>query len=532
MSVDSPVTEAERYYAEGFWRPETLWSDVERVLRERADRVAFETDARALTYGELGHAAGVLAERLAAAGVERGDVVAVLGRNALEAPVALVACMRAGAVLAPVPPMFSAAQLSALISQCDARALIAFGGEREIEKCAEIPCETHSFLALPPGELEELLAAPASTAPPRALPADEPNLLLHSSGTTATPKGILHSGNTMRYATEQIHERWELDAEDNYLIVCEFGFVGSVIFGYFPTLLGGNRCFLLGRWDPVRALEVMERERITYVLMMPTHTSDTLADGDPAAHDLSALRAFAAPGLTPERRALAQEKFGHPPLADYGLSEVPGNTAHGLHEAPEKVRKTEGLPYRGTEIRIVGRDGEPLDRGAEGQVEINGPSRFLGFLGNEELTRELIAPWGGYRTGDLGYLDEDGHLVYLGRSKDTIERGGVQIVPADVEPTVLDHPAIREVALVPLPDERLGERVCAAVILVEGQEAPSLDQLQDFLAGRDVAKYCWPESIEVFEEFPRTSSLKPVKGEIVKRVLARHGGDAAQAAVD
>jgi acyl-coenzyme A synthetase/AMP-(fatty) acid ligase len=527
MSVDSPVAEAERYYQEGFWRSQTLWSDVEWVLRERTDRVAFKTGERSLTYAELDHAAGVLAERLAALGVERGDVVAVLGRNSLEAPVALVACMRAGAVLAPVPPMFSAAQLGALIDQCDARALLAFGGKREIEKCAGVPSERHAFLALEPGTLDELLAAPVSAAPPRQLEADEPNLLLHSSGTTATPKGILHSGNTMRYATEQIRERWELSAEDVYLIVCEFGFVGSVLFGYFPTLLCGNRCVLLGRWDPARALDVMERERITYVLMMPTHTSDALADGDPAAHDLSALRAFAAPGLTPERRAVAHERFGHPPLADYGLSEVPGNTAHGLREAEGKVLKTEGLPYRGTEIRIVDRDGQPLGPGEEGQVEINGPSRFLGFLGNEELTRELIAPWGGYRTGDLGYLDEDGHLVYLGRSKDTIERGGVQIVPSEVEPTVLEHAAIREVALVPLPDERLGERVCAAVILAEGSAPPSLEQLQGFLERRDVAKYCWPESIEVFEEFPRTSSLKPVKGEIVKRVLARHEADAA-----
>jgi acyl-CoA synthetase (AMP-forming)/AMP-acid ligase II len=264
--------------------------------------------------------------------------------------------------------------------------------------------------------------------------------------------------------------------------------------------------------------------------MMPTHTSDALNDGDPAGHDLSALRAFAAPGLTPERRALAEQKFGHPPLADYGLSEVPGNTAHGLREEQAKVLKTEGLPYRGTEIRIVGRDGEPLGPNEEGQVEINGPSRFLGFLGNEELTGELIAPWGGYRTGDLGYLDDDGHLVYLGRSKDTIERGGVQIVPSDVEPTVLEHAAIREVALVPLPDERLGERVGAAVILADGAEAPTLEQLQDFLAAKDVAKYTWPESIEVFDEFPRTSSLKPVKGEIVKRILARRepGGQASR----
>ena len=96
---------------------------------------------------------------------------------------------------------------------------------------------------------------------------------------------------------------------------------------------------------------------------------------------------------------------------------------------------------------------------------VNGPSRFLGFLGNDELTRESLTDWGGYRTGDLGYLDEDGQFVYVGRSKDIIRRGGVTIVPAEVEPVILRHPAVHEVAIVPLPDDRLGERACAAIIL-------------------------------------------------------------------
>ena len=100
---------------------------------------------------------------------------------------------------------------------------------------------------------------------------------------------------------------------------------------------------------------------------------------------------------------------------------------------------------------------------------VNGPSRFLGFLNNDELTRESLTEWGGYRTGDLGYLDEDGQFVYVGRSKDIIRRGGVTIVPAEVEPVILRHPDVREVAIVPLPDERLGERACAAIIAVEGK---------------------------------------------------------------
>ncbi len=520
MIASSTLTESKRYYEEGFWRPETVWEDIQRVLSERAGKVAFETGDRQLTFGEIDRASANLAERLAGLGVEKGDVVAVLGRNSLEGAVALTAVIRLGAVLAPVPPMFSAAQMQALIGQCDAKALIAHGSEQEIVKCASIPEESHRFLAFDPGLLDELLGVgPGFEADP--LGPDEPNLLLHSSGTTSTPKGIVHTGNTVRYTVDQILERWELSADDRFLIACEFGFVGSVIFGYFPTLLSGASSVLLGRWDPVKACETMAAKGITYVLLMPTHASDLLNDTDGAGYDLSKMRAFAVPGLTPERRARMQQVFGHPPLADYGLSEVPGNCAHGLHEEQAKVLKTEGRPYRGTEVRIVDSDGEPLGPGEQGQIEVNGPSRFVRFLGNQQLTDELIAPWGGYRTGDLGYLDEDGHLVYLGRSKDTIERAGVQIVPSDVEPDILEHPAIREVALVPLPHERLGESVCAAIILAEGHAEPSLEELQAFLTAKDVAKYTWPESIEVFDEFPRTSSLKPVKGKIVEEIISR-----------
>ena len=133
---------------------------------------------------------------------------------------------------------------------------------------------------------------------------------------------------------------------------------------------------------------------------------------------------------------------------------------------------------------------------------VNGPSRFLGFLNNDELTRESLTGWGGYRTGDLGYLDEDGHFVYVGRSKDIIRRGGVTVVPAEVEPVIMRHPAVHEVAIVPLPDERLGERACAAIIPAPGQRAPTLAELQQFLDAEGVAKYTWPESVEIVRRLP------------------------------
>jgi non-ribosomal peptide synthetase component E (peptide arylation enzyme) len=295
------------------------------------------------------------------------------------------------------------------------------------------------------------------------------------------------------------------------------------VFGYLPVLLNGGTGVLMSRWKPEEALRLIEEYRCTYVLLMPTHAADTLAAAQATTRDLSSMRVLAAPGLTPERRLAMQDAFRIPPLADYGLSEVPGHAAHALQEPEAKMLTTEGRPYDGTEIRILDRTGAPLPAGQVGDVVVNGPSRFLFFLGNDDLTRHSLTGWGGYRTGDLGYLDDDGHLVYVGRSKDIIRRGGVTVVPAELEPVLLRHPAVHEAAVVPLPDERLGERACAALILRPGERAPTLPELQAFLEREGVAKYMWPESIEVFDEFPRTPSLKVVKREVVQQIVARAG---------
>ena len=146
--------------------------------------------------------------------------------------------------------------------------------------------------------------------------------------------------------------------------------------------------------------------------------------------------------------------------------------------------RTEGRPYEGTEIRIVDDGGQPVPAGTVGNVIVNGPSRFLGFLHNPELTATSLDAAGFYRTGDLGTLDEDGHFTFVGRSKDIIRRGGVTILPAELEPVILRHPAVHDVAVVPLPDERMGERACAAIVPKAGSSAPTLEELQVFLDAR------------------------------------------------
>src|SRR3954452_4596933 len=521
MSMLRFQPEAERFYAEGWWRASDLWAEFDARVAEAPEKTALVLEDRDVSYAQLRHAALALSARAGALGAAPGDAVVLIGRHSIGAVIALLGCLHRGLVVAPLPPMFSLAQVSAISGRLGAKCVVAFGGERELDKARLVTGDVDFVLALDDPAVGELLATADAPAERAERDPDEVTLVLHSSGTMSTPKGIVHSSNTLRYATEGVARRWELGREDVSLVVCEFGFVGALVFGYFPVLLLGGTGVLMARWDAEEALRLVERHRCTFVLLMPTHGADTLAAAQATDRDLSSMRVLAAPGLTPERRLAMRAAFGVAPLADYGLSEVPGHAAHGLNEPEDKMAKTEGRPYDGTEIRILGFDDAPMPAGEVGDVVVNGPSRFLGFLHNDELTRQSLTDWGGYRTGDLGLLDEDGHLVYAGRSKDIIRRGGVTIVPAELEPVLLRHPAIHEAAVVPLPDDRLGERACAALILHPGAPAPTLAELQAFLDAEGVAKYAWPETVEVFDDFPRTASLKVVKRDVVRAITDR-----------
>jgi cyclohexanecarboxylate-CoA ligase len=512
--------EAERYYAEGYWRDGDLWDEFDARASEHPERVALVLDDRQVTYDELRRAAIGVSNVLGEGGVQPAEVVILLGRHSIESVVSMLGCLHRGVVLAPLPPMFNETQLAALAEQTQAAAIVTFGGEKEIAKCRDVAGDRVKLITVRPEDVDAY-GAQDLPAERSARHADDVTIVLHSSGTTSSPKGVAHSSNTLRYATEGLCRRWGLTGDDIYLTVVEFGFVGGLVFGYLPVLLNGATGVLLSRWKPEDALRLIEEQGCTYVLAMPTHAADMIRAANETDRDLSSMRVLAGPGLTPERRVAMRDAFGVPPLGDYGLSEVPGHAAHAPDDPEEKILRTEGRPYDGTEIRIVGDEGQTLPPGEVGAVIVNGPSRFLGFFNNSDLTRESLTDWGGYRTGDLGSLDEAGQFIYVGRSKDIIRRGGVTIVPAEVEPVIQRHPAVHEVAIVPLPDDRLGERACAAIMPREGRTAPTLAELQEYLDAEGVAKYTWHESVQAFEDFPRTPSLKVVKRDVVKAILER-----------
>ena len=391
--------EAERYYAEGYWRDGDLWGDFDARAREHADRVALVLEERAVTYAELRRAAVALSHRLAEAGVGVGDVVILLGRHSIEAAVAMLGGLHRGAVLAPLPPMFNQTQMAALARQTRAAAIVSFGGEKEIAKCRDVAGDRLPLLTVLPADVDGAVSdLDDAHAAPRRRPGPRAALVRHDVGAQGHRALLQHAalrdrGRVLALGADRrghLPDRGRVRLRRRARV------------RLLPGAAAGRDRRPAQQVGPEEALRLVEAHRCTYVLAMPTHATDMTLAAEATDRDLSSMRVLAGPGLTPERRIAMHKAFGTPPLGDYGLSEVPGHAAHAPDDPPAKIMRTEGRPYDGTEIRIVGEDGQPLPAGQVGAVFVNGPSRFLGFLNNDDLTRASLTDGAATRPATSG----------------------------------------------------------------------------------------------------------------------------------
>lgn len=518
----------ERYYASGHWTGETLWDTLHGRALADPQAIAFIDEHRTLRYGELLDDAAAFGSALRARGIEPGEPVLIVGRNVHASAVAMLGCWRQGFVAVPVPPMYSSAQLAAIAVNCKARVLVCTAdGDALVQASAAaqsaqvallVTCEpADRSLAWP-----ELLAEGRSHHAPSPREADALAMLIYSSGTTGVPKGVMHSANTIRYTARQMALLHAVGAQDVVLVVCQFGFIGSIVFGFLVTMLTGARAILLARWKPERALELIARHRATYTLMMPTHIIDILGSPVLDATDCSSLRRGVLAGINRAQREHAARSLCALPFPMFGMSECAGQTTCRIGDGAEKWATTDGHPLPGAEIRILDDDGLELPAGQVGHVLVRGPSRCLGYFNAPDLTAAALTQDGFFRTGDLGVLDADGYFTFGTRARDVIRRGGVTIVPAELEDQVSRHPWVQHASIIALPDERLGERACACIV-PKGADVPGLDALNDFLSAQGVPAYLLPEFVLAFDEFPRTPSLKVKKAELVPIALRRLG---------
>jgi non-ribosomal peptide synthetase component E (peptide arylation enzyme) len=252
---------------------------------------------------------------------------------------------------------------------------------------------------------------------------------------------------------------------------------------------------------------------------MPTHVIDLLSSPRLPLTDCSSLRRAILAGITPEQRRTAAAHLCAQPLPMFGMSESPGQTTCTVDDDADARAGTDGRAITGADVLIVDDSGQPVPPRETGNVLVRGPSRCLGYFAAPELSREAIDAAGYFRTGDLGRVDAQGYFTFGSRARDVIRRGGVTIVPSEIEEALRQQDSVRDAAVIGLPDDRLGERICACVV-VDG-EPPTLESVNAALTRQGLAQYLRPELLLVFDELPRTASLKVRKADLRELALRR-----------
>lgn len=291
------------------------------------------------------------------------------------------------------------------------------------------------------------------------------------------------------------------------------GLVTSIM---LPALYGASSV-LMPAWDPAEGQRLVQEHRCTVTTTATAFLQMFMGAHDPALHDPSSLRIWVCAGspIPGEVVRRAREKFaGCQVLSLYGRSENLLTTMCTVQDPPERSSTSDGSALMGAEVQVVDPFGLEVPRGTEGDVAYRGPSHMLEYYRDPEQTDLLFTDDGFSRSGDLGVMDDDGFVRITGRLKDIVIRGGMNISAREIEELLLQHPDVGEVAVVGMPDERLGERVCAYVVPAAGADAPALAEIVEFLRGLKIATSKLPERLEVIAQLPLTAT-----GKVQKHVL-------------
>lgn len=410
-----------------------------------------------------------MAGGLRGAGVGVGDAVCWQLPNSVDAVVLYRACWRIGAIAAPIHHLAGAAH-SARVVEAVQPALV-------VE-------------SLPMGR------------PIDRFDGDERDLravALFTSGSSGAPKGVIHTQARLAYKARLMADVHGLTADDSILMPAPLAHISGLLNGVTVPGVVPMKTVLMAKWDPAAALEIIERERITFMIGPPTFFVSLMGAPGFSRAAVSSLRLISSggAGVTPAFIDTASESLGCVVKRTYGSTEAPTITTSQPGDDPERARSTDGRPTGTVELRTDD---------VTGELQVRGPELFVGYL-DAEQTAAAFTDDGWFRTGDVGVIDE-GWLTITGRIKDIIIRGGENIAVGEVEGVLEAHPAVRQAVAVGVPHERLGEQVVAYVLLVEG-EAFDLEECRQWFATQGVARFKTPEHVVAIDEIPVLAAGKP-----------------------
>ena len=478
-----------------------------RLSRDR-ERPLLHADGHWTSRGGFLDRTAVIAGRLAAAGLTAGDRVLTSGPSSVDLAVAHVACLRLGLVAVPVNGAYTGTELSHIVTDCRPRAALVdhAGWAAALTGCDPDLLVTSTAVPLPDG------------APPRldAAPPGAPALIGYTSGTTGAPKGAVLTQANLLAGAESVRLAWRWTADDRLLLCLPLFHMHGLGVGLHGTLLAGGSAVLQRGFDPDAVLDGLAGHACSMFFGVPTMYHRLVGhEGATALGDLRLCVSGSAP-LSPALHRRLREWAGVSVLERYGMTEtvmLASNPYDG-----ERRAGAVGFPLPGVDLRL-----DP----ATGEIQVRGPNVFCGYWERPEATAEAFlpvgeAPTGGswFRTGDLGAVDDDGYLSIVGRAKELIITGGMNVHPREVDDVLADHPAVAEVAVAGVPSEEWGEEVVAWVVPVSGVPAPDVDDLRDFGRGR-LAAHKLPRRVVVVDSLPRSSLGKVLRHELCE--AAAHG---------
>jgi cyclohexanecarboxylate-CoA ligase len=529
-----PPERARAMRAAGLWPDRLITDYLDQADARRPDHVAVVDHnsmtgrSTTLTYRELVQRVERIAVGLAGLGVAPGDVVAFQLPNWWQFTALYLACARIGAVGNPLMPIFRHRELKFMLGFAEAKVMVVprvfrgFDYPAMLEELRpELPALRHVLVVddSPAGSFERILLSAADGQEAVRLFAtrkpspDDVTELQYTSGTTGEPKGVMHTANTLLSNVKAYTEWLGLTEREVVLMGSPLAHQTGFLYGMLMPVMLGATSVLMDIWNPAEAARLIETYRVTFTMGATPFVADLTDTPALEQHDVSSLRIFVTAGA-PIPRVLvqrAQQRLGARIISAWGMTENGAVTLTRPDDPPEKVFGTDGRALPGFEVRVVDAEGRPVPHGGEGRLQARGMCNFVGYLKRPERYDTDAEGW--FETGDLARIDADGYIRISGRAKDIIIRGGENIPVAEVEGALYRHPAVQDVAIVAMPDERLGERACAYVVTRNGQPFTFQDMIAHLEAERMARQY-FPERLEVIDAMPRTAS-----GKIQKFVL-------------
>ncbi|EFK7184678.1 medium-chain fatty-acid--CoA ligase [Escherichia coli] len=538
MKVTLTFNEQRRaaYRQQGLWGDASLADYWQQTARAMPDKIAVvDNHGASYTYSALDHAASCLANWMLAKGIESGDRIAFQLPGWCEFTVIYLACLKIGAVSVPLLPSWREAELVWVLNKCQAKMFFAptlFKQTRPVDLILSLQNQLPQLQQivgvdkLAPAtsslSLSQIIAdnTPLTTA--ITTHGDELAAVLFTSGTEGLPKGVMLTHNNILASERAYCARLNLTWQDVFMMPAPLGHATGFLHGVTAPFLIGARSVLLDIFTPDACLALLEQQRCTCMLGATPFVYDLLNVLEKQPADLSALRFFLCGGTTiPKKVARECQQLGIKLLSVYGSTESSPHAVVNLDDPLSRFMHTDGYAAAGVEIKVVDDARKTLPPGCEGEEASRGPNVFMGYFDEPELTARALDEEGWYYSGDLCRMDEAGYIKITGRKKDIIVRGGENISSREVEDILLQHPKIHDACVVAMPDERLGERSCAYVVLKAPHHSLSLEEVVAFFSRKRVAKYKYPEHIVVIEKLPRTASGKIQKFLLRKDIMRR-----------